>query len=227
MSKNREILQLVLRRMGLMRLMVHARMLISCCQKPNWFQLQHSFTGGSWPKAQQAARDQLHWPFTATRAFRSNPLCYGPGVCWRQLGVVNILQPGLSEVWQVNGLWTASQFDFRPDREDTVTSSYSQSFLNCFHVSLLTVQVLGWSITRALRLFCETFPGVNLFQYLRICSCHRGEPDLGFKWSLQDVSSGFALWLLCSRKNSQAVQRLAQCWIFFLPVAAFHFIFIF
>lgn len=46
------------------------------------------------------------------------------------------------------------------------------------------------------------------------CSCHRGEDDLGFNWSLQDVSSGFALWLLCSRKNSQAVQSLAQCWNF-------------
>lgn len=141
MSKNREILQLVLRRMGLMRLMVHAWMLISCSQKPKLFQLQHSFTGGSWPKAQQAARDQLHWPLTPTRAFTSNPLCYGPGVCQRKPRVVNNLQPGLSDVWKVNGLWTVSQFDFRPDSEGTVTSSYSQSFLNSFHVSLLTVQV--------------------------------------------------------------------------------------
>lgn len=151
--------------------MVHGHMIISCCQKPVWLQLGHSCTGWFWPEAQQAARDQLHQPPTPTRAFGSNPPCYGTGVHLRERGVVNGLQLSLGEFCKANGLWAVGQFAFRPDSEDTVTSSDSQPF---FHVSLLTVQVQEWITTGAPRLFSDALPGVNLLWYLKICSCHRG-----------------------------------------------------
>lgn len=165
------------------------------------------------PEAQPAGRDQLHRPCTPTRATRSNPLCSSTGVHLRKLGVVAILQLGLSELWKVNGLWTASltsdltmktQWLCPTNSCSSIAFRCPYSQFRCRNESSLVPR--GCSLKLCQESICS---GISEFVPVT-------EADLGFKWSLQVDSSPFAPWLLSWRQNSQAVRSGTMLKFFWL-----------